>query len=235
MTLTIHPLQGIPEVSRGDDLPALLLASLETSGLALENGDVVVITHKVVSKAEGAVVPLTGDDEDAAYRRIVLDESVEVLRRRGGLVIARTRHGFICANAGVDRSNSAPGTVVLLPRDPDRSAHGIRMALEAASGSSIAVIVSDTFGRPWRRGLVDVAIGLSGIAALLDLKGTSDALGRELAVTEIAIIDEIAAAADLVMGKADAVPAALLRGLDLAPGDGRATDLVRPASEDLFR
>ncbi len=235
MTLTIHPLQGIPEVSRGDDLPALLLASLETAGLALENGDVVVITHKVVSKAEGAVVPLTGDDEDAAYRRIVLDESVEVLRRRGGLVIARTRHGFICANAGVDRSNSAPGTAVLLPQDPDRSAHGIRMALEAASGSSIVVIVSDTFGRPWRRGLVDVAIGLSGAEALLNLRGTTDAGGRALSVTEIAIIDEIAAAADLVMGKADAVPAALLRGLDLAPGGGRATDLVRPASEDLFR
>lgn len=235
MTLTIHPLRGIPEVSRGDDLPGLLLASLETAGLALENGDVVVITHKVVSKAEGAVVPLTGDDEDTAHRRVVLDESVEVLRKRGDLVIARTRHGFICANAGVDRSNAAPGTAVLLPQDPDRSAHGIRMALEAASGSSIVVIVSDTFGRPWRRGLVDVAIGLSGIAALLDLRGTTDAVGRELAVTEIAIIDEIAAAADLVMGKVDAVPAALLRGLNLEPGSGRATDLVRPAAEDLFR
>ena len=233
--LTIHPLRGIPEVSRGDDLPGLLLASLEAAGLALADGDVVVITHKIVSKAEGAVAPMTGDDEDAAYRRIVLDESVEILRRRGDLVIARTRHGFICANAGVDRSNAAPGTAVLLPRDPDRSAHGIRMALEAASGSSIAVIVSDTFGRPWRRGLVDVAIGLSGIEALLDLRDTTDAGGRDLAVTEIAVIDEIAAAADLVMGKADAVPAALLRGLDLAPGDGRAVDLVRPASEDLFR
>jgi coenzyme F420-0:L-glutamate ligase/coenzyme F420-1:gamma-L-glutamate ligase len=235
MTLTIHPLRGIPEVSRGDDLPALLLTSLESAGFALENGDIVVITHKVVSKAEGAVIPLTGDDEDTAYRRVVLDESVEVLRKRGDLVIARTRHGFICANAGVDRSNAAPGTAVLLPRDPDRSAHGIRMALEAASGSSIVVIISDTFGRPWRRGLVDVAIGLSGAEALLDLRGTTDAGGRELSVTEIAVIDEIAAAADLVMGKADAVPAALLRGLELAPGDGRAVDLVRPAAEDLFR
>ncbi len=233
--LTIHPLPGIPEVSRGDDLPAMLLVALETAGLALEDGDVVVITHKVVSKAEGAVAPLTGDDEDAAYRRLVLDESVEVLRRRGDLVIARTRHGFICANAGVDRSNAAPGTAVLLPPDPDRSAHRIRMALEAASGSSIAVVVSDTFGRPWRRGLVDIAIGLSGIEALLDLRGTTDAGGRQLAVTEIAVVDEIAAAADLVMGKADAVPAALLRGLNLTPGRGRATDLVRPASEDLFR
>ncbi len=235
MTLTIHPLLGIPEVSEGDDLPRLLLSSLDSAGLALVDGDVVVITHKIISKAEGAVMPLAGDDEDAAYRRIVLDESVEVLRRRGDLVIARTRHGFICANAGVDRSNAAAGVAVLLPRDPDRSAHGIRRALEVASGSSIAVIVSDTFGRPWRRGLVDVAIGLSGVDALLDLKGTTDASGRELAVTEIAVVDEIAAAADLVMGKADAVPAALIRGLDVAGGEGRATDLVRPPHEDFFR
>jgi len=165
----------------------------------------------------------------------VLDESVEVLRRRGDLVIARTRHGFICANAGVDRSNAAAGTVVLLPQDPDQSAHGIRMALEAASGASIAVIVTDTFGRAWRRGLVDIAIGLSGTAALLDLKGEVDASGRELAVTEIAVIDEIAAAADLVMGKADGIPAALLRGLAVSSGDGRATDLIRLPREDLFR
>jgi len=235
MTLTIHPLRGIPEVSRGDDLSRLLLASLQTDGLTLEDRDVIVITHKIVSKAEGAVSSLESDDEDAAYRRIVAEEAVEVLRRRGDLVIARTRHGFICANAGVDRSNATAGTAILLPRDPDRSAHSIRMALEAASGSSIAVIVSDTFGRPWRRGLVDVAIGLSGVEALLDLRGTTDAYGRELAVTEIAVVDEIAAAADLVMGKADAVPAALLRGLTVAFGDGRATDLVRPPHEDLFR
>ena len=235
MTLTIHPLRGIPEVSRGDDLPQLLLASLQMDGFTLEDGDVIVITHKIVSKAEGAVSSLESDDEDAAYRRVVLEEAVEVLRRRGDLVIARTRHGFICANAGVDRSNATAGTAILLPRDPDRSAHSIRMALEAASGSSIAVIVSDTFGRPWRRGLVDVAIGLSGVEALLDLRGTTDAYGRELAVTEIAVVDEIAAAADLVMGKADAVPAALLRGLTVAFGDGRATDLVRPPHEDLFR
>jgi len=235
MTLTIHPLRGIPEVSRGDDLPQLLLASLQMDGFTLEDGDVIVITHKIVSKAEGAVSSLESDDEDAAYRRVVLEEAVEVLRRRGDLVIARTRHGFICANAGVDRSNATAGTAILLPRDPDRSAHSIRMALEAASGSSIAVIVSDTFGRPWRRGLVDVAIGLSGVEALLDLRGTTDAFGRELAVTEIAVVDEIAAAADLVMGKADAVPAALLRGLTVAVGDGRATDLVRPPHEDLFR
>jgi coenzyme F420-0:L-glutamate ligase len=237
MTLTIYPLRGIPEVTRGDDLPRLLLASLAASTLALQDRDVVVVTHKIVSKAEGAVRSLPSDhaEAEAAYRAIVLDEAAEVLRRRGHLAITRTRHGFICANAGVDRSNAAEGTAVLLPRDPDRSAHGIRMALEAASGASLVVIVSDTFGRPWRRGLVDVAIGVSGVAALLDLKDTIDASGRRLAVTEIALVDEVAAAADLVMGKSEAVPAALVRGLDLEPGDGRATDLVRPAGEDLFR
>ncbi len=235
MTLVIHPLADIPEVIRGDDLPVLLLAAISGAGLQLEDGDVVVVTHKIVSKAEGAVVPLDEDDEDASYRRIVLQEAAEIIRRRGDLVITKTRHGFICANAGVDRSNAADGTAVLLPVEPDRSAHGIRMALEATTGTRIAVVVSDTFGRPWRRGLTDVAIGLSGMSAILDLKGTSDASGRELHVTEIAVVDEIAAAADLVMGKASAIPAALLRGLEFEPGHGRATDLVRSASEDMFR
>lgn len=233
MTVSIHPLAGIPEITTDSDLPRLLLAAIADAGLTLADRDIVVVTHKIVSKAEGAVVPLTGD-EDAAYRRLVLDEAADVIRRRGDLVIARTHHGFVCANAGVDRSNAAQGSAVLLPRDPDRSAHRIRKALEAASDTSIVVIISDTFGRPWRRGLVDIAIGLSGAEALLDLKNTIDASGRRLSVTEIALIDEVAAAADLVMGKADSVPAALVRGLHLAPGDGRATDLVRPPSEDLF-
>lgn len=234
MTLTIHPLPGIPEVTGGDDLPGLLLAAVGAAGLTLGAGDVLVVTHKVVSKAEGAVVSLEGDDEDAAYRRVVLDEAAEVIRLRGDLVIARTRHGFICANAGVDRSNAAPGTAVLLPHDPDRSAHGIRMALEAATGVDVVVVVSDTFGRPWRRGLVDVAVGISGMEAILDLRGTTDAAGRELHVTEIALADEIAAAADLVMGKAARVPAALLRGLAVPRGEGRAVDMVRPPEEELF-
>jgi len=234
MTLTIHPLPGIPEVAAGDDLPALLLAAISRAGLTLEAGDVLVVTHKVVSKAEGAVVTLEGNEE-RAYRSLVLSEAAEVIRRRGDLVIARTKHGFICANAGVDRSNAAPGTAVLLPHDPDRSAHGIRMALRAATGVDLVVVISDTFGRPWRRGLTDVAIGLSGMEAILDLKGTRDAGGRELQVTEVAIIDEIAAAADLVMGKAASVPAALVRGLTVPRGEGRAIDLVRPADEDMFR
>jgi coenzyme F420-0:L-glutamate ligase/coenzyme F420-1:gamma-L-glutamate ligase len=235
VTLTIHSVPGIPEVERGDDLPRLVLDALEGAGLELEHGDVLVVTHKIVSKAEGAVRSLDGEDEEREYRRIVLDEASAVVRRRGDLVIAITEHGFICANAGVDRSNAAEGTAVLLPRDPDRSAHAIRMALEAATGATIAVVVSDTFGRPWRRGLTDVAIGVSGMEAILDLRGTRDMQGRELAVTEVAIVDEIAAAADLVMGKATGVPVALLRGLEWAPGDGRAVDLVRSPDEDLFR
>jgi len=231
--LRIIPFEGLPEIEAGADLPGLLLDALVRRDEQLADGDIVVVTHKVVSKAEGAVAEL-GADEETSYRRIVLDEAEEVLRRRGDLVIARTSHGFICANAGVDRSNAPARTVILLPTDPDRSAHGVRSALEAATGASIGVVVSDTFGRPWRRGLVDVAIGISGIESLLDLKGTRDAGGRELEVTEIAVADAVAAAADLVMGKAAAIPAALVRGLDLA-GTGRAADLIRPASEDLFR
>ena len=234
MTLSVYPLPGIPEVAAGDDLPVLLLAALGRAGLTPQPGDVLVVTHKIVSKAEGAVVALTGDEE-RAYRELVLDQAVEVLRRRGDLVIARTKHGFICANAGVDRSNAAPGTAVLLPHDPDRSAHGIRMALRAATGVDLAVIISDTFGRPWRRGLTDVAIGVSGMLPILDLKGTFDAAGRELHVTEVAVVDEIAAAADLVMGKAAAVPAALVRGVEIPKGEGRAADMVRPDGEDMFR
>jgi coenzyme F420-0:L-glutamate ligase/coenzyme F420-1:gamma-L-glutamate ligase len=233
MPLTIHPLTGIPEITRGDDLPSLLLEALGRSDLDLRNRDIVVVTHKAVSKAEGAVVEVEPEDE-VAYRQLIRDEAIEVIRRRGDLVIARTRHGFVCANAGVDRSNAAPGTVVLLPRDPDRSAHSIRQALQAATGVSIAVLITDTFGRPWRHGLVDVAIGVSGVDAILDLKGDTDQQGRTLAVTEIAVVDEIAAAADLVMGKANAIPAALVRGLDLPEGDGRATDLVRSPTQDLF-
>jgi coenzyme F420-0:L-glutamate ligase/coenzyme F420-1:gamma-L-glutamate ligase len=233
VTLTITPLPGIPEIAQGDDLPALLLDAIRRAGLEPAAGDVLVVTHKVVSKAEGAVEVLEGDEEPA-YRALAAREAVEIIRRRGDLIIARTKHGFICANAGVDRSNAAPGTAVLLPHDPDRSAHGIRMAIRAATGVDLAVVISDTFGRPWRKGLVDVAIGLSGMEAILDLRGTTDANGRELHVTEVAVIDEIAAAADLVMGKATAIPAALLRGLSGPWGEGRARDLVRGAEEDMF-
>ena len=231
MSIEIFPVGGIPEVTPGDDLTALIIEGLGASGIALLNHDVVVVTHKVVSTAEGRIE--TAPD-DRAYRKLAEREARSVLRRRGDLLITQTEHGFICANAGVDRSNVPNGYAVLLPIDSDRSAHRIRVNLERATGTTIAIVVTDTFGRPWRRGLVDVAIGVSGLPAILDLRGSPDAHNRTMNVTEIAIVDEIAAAADLVMGKVDAIPVAVVRGLDLA-GDGRATDLIRPPEEDMFR
>jgi coenzyme F420-0:L-glutamate ligase/coenzyme F420-1:gamma-L-glutamate ligase len=181
---------------------------------------VVVVTHKIVSKAEGAVREVVGDPEEFK-RALVESEATSIIRRRGPLIIAETRHGFICANAGVDRSNAEPGTMILLPEDPDRSAHRIRTRLNRRFGAEVAVIISDTFGRPWRRGLTDIAIGVSGMAAILDLKGTNDWMGYELEVTEVAVADELASAADLVMGKASGIPAALIRGFAAPPGEGR--------------
>ncbi len=232
MTLEIVPVAGIGIVSPGDDLAGVLASALEP--LAPASGDVLVVTHKIVSKAEGAVVEIDGDEEEFR-RRLIESEAVSIVRRRGDLIIAETKHGFICANAGIDRSNAAPGTMILLPDDPDRSAHRIRIRLRQHFSVDVPVIISDTFGRPWRKGLTDVAIGLSGIEAILDLKGTSDWSGHELEVTEVAVADELAAAADLVMGKASGIPAALIRGYEGLRGDGRGQDLVRPANEDLFR
>ncbi len=231
MSIEIHPIRGIPEVVPGDDLAALIVDGLAVSQIVLTDRDIVVVTHKVISKSEGRIERVS---DDRAYRALAEREARSILRRRGDLLIAQTEHGFICANAGVDRSNVADGWAILLPTDPDRSAHRIRLRIEQAMGVSIAVVVTDTFGRPWRRGLVDVAIGVSGLPAILDLRGEPDGQGRTMNVTEIAIVDEIAAAADLVMGKADAIPAAVVRGLDLT-GNGRATDLVRPPEEDMFR
>jgi coenzyme F420-0:L-glutamate ligase/coenzyme F420-1:gamma-L-glutamate ligase len=198
------------------------------------DGDVLVVTHKVVSKAEGRVVTVVG--EEVEFKRALVEaESTRIVRRRGNLVIAETKHGFICANAGVDRSNAQPGTLILLPEDPDRSAHRIRIHIQRRFGVDVPVIISDTFGRPWRRGLTDIAIGVSGLVAVIDLRGTPDSMGRVLDVTEIAAADELAAAADLVMGKASGIPAALIRGYDGPRGEGRSHDLVRPPDEDLFR
>jgi len=229
--LVIEGIEGIPEIQPGDDLAELIVTALAGNDCELQDGDIVVVTHKVVSKQEGRLVEIP---DEATYRSLVEDEAMEVIRRRGDLVIARTRHGFICANAAVDRSNIAEGYALLLPIDPDRSAHRLRTLIERATGTSIGLVITDTFGRPWRRGLVDVAIGMSGLPAIVDLRGTTDAHGNELSVTEVAIVDEIAAAADLVMGKATQIPIAVVRGLDLT-GSGRAQDLVRPAGEDLFR
>ncbi|RLE14904.1 MAG: coenzyme F420-0:L-glutamate ligase [Actinobacteria bacterium] len=229
--LEIRPVMGIGEINPGDDLAGLIVDAISADGWTLEDKDVIVVTHKVVSKQEGRIAEVP---DEATYRALIEDEAVRIVRRRGDLVIAQTRHGFICANAAVDRSNVAEGLALLLPVDPDRSAHRLRRLIERATGVSIAVIITDTFGRPWRRGLVDVAIGVSGIPSIVDLRGTTDAHGNELNVTEVAVVDEIAAAADLVMGKATQIPVAVVRGLDLE-GAGRATDLVRPADEDLFR
>ncbi len=230
-TLEVRGVAGIPEIQPGDDLAALIVEAIRDDGWELEDRDIVVVTHKVVSKQEGRIVEVP---DDATYRSLVEDEATEIIRRRGDLVIARTRHGFICANAAVDRSNIADGFALLLPVDPDRSAHRLATLIGRATGVSVGVVITDTFGRPWRRGLVDVAIGVSGLPSIIDLRGTVDAHGNQLNVTEVAIVDEIAAAADLVMGKATQIPVAVIRGLNLS-GSGRATDLVRPADEDLFR
>jgi coenzyme F420-0:L-glutamate ligase/coenzyme F420-1:gamma-L-glutamate ligase len=232
VTLQVFPLLGIGAVRQGDEVVDALAAALEP--LSPEEGDVLVVTHKIVSKAEGRVVQVSGDEE-SFKRDLVESEAVSIVRRRGDLIIAETKHGFICANAGVDRSNAEPGTMILLPDDPDRSAHRIRTRLERRFGVDVPVIISDTFGRPWRRGLTDIAIGVSGLEAVVDLKGTPDWAGRELQVTEIAVADEIASAADLVMGKSAGIPAALVRGYEGPRGEGRGRDLVRSADEDLFR
>jgi len=232
VTLQILPLTGIGPVHPGDEITDILTNAL--TPLTPASGDVLVVTHKIVSKAEGRVVTIEGDEEEFK-RKLVESEAVSVVRRRGNLIIAETEHGFICANAGVDRSNAEPGSMILLPEDPDRSAHRIRVRLEHFFDIDISVIISDTFGRPWRRGLTDIAIGVAGLEAVIDLRGTNDWAGRELEVTEIAIADELAAAADLVMGKADGIPAALIRGYQGPRGEGRGSDLVRAPEEDMFR
>lgn len=231
--LRVVPVPGLPEVRPGDDLAGMVAAACEAA-IGLHDGDVVVVTQKVVSKAEGRLVDI---DPETSHRPIVEAESVRILRRRGDLIIAETEHGFVCANAGVDLSNVEAGQAALLPEDPDRSARRIRDALTHRFGVEVAVIVSDTFGRPWRRGVTDVAIGVAGLRPVIDLRGTADALGRELQVTEVAVADELAAAAELVMGKSTGIAVAVLRGVDPAwLGDGSVVDdLVRRPDEDLFR
>ncbi|MFN2505655.1 MAG: coenzyme F420-0:L-glutamate ligase, partial [Acidimicrobiales bacterium] len=202
--LRLIPVVGLPEVRPGDRL-----AELIAPRAGLEEGDVVVVTQKAVSKAEGRVVECHGDDP-GSRRSLIERESVRVLRRRGDLVISETAHGFVCANAGIDFSNVPDGQAALLPVDSDRSARRVRDGLLALTGRRVAVIVSDTFGRPWRRGLTDVAIGCAGVAAVLDLRGEPDASGRALRVTEVAVADELAGAAELVMGKAAGIAAVVV-------------------------
>ena len=236
MSLTIHPVHGIPEISEGIDLGGLLGEICSATDVGLIDGDVLVVTQKIVSKAEGAVIEIDQDDP-LSHKPVVEREAVRILRRRGDLIITETKHGFVCANAGIDLSNVTRGHAALLPEDSDRSARRIRDRILGTHGVSIGVIVSDTFGRPWRRGVTDVAIGCAGIAAVVDLRGTEDSLGRELMVTEVCVADELAAAADLVCGKAEGIPVALVRGVDpswLRDSSVRE-EIVRNPAEDLFR
>ncbi len=229
--IEVLPVDGIDEITPGTDLAALVI-----DRLPLQHHDVVVITQKIVSKAEGAIEAIDPDDP-LSHKPLVEREAVRVLRRRGELLITETKHGFVCANSGIDLSNVERGQAALLPDDSDRSAHYVVDAVRGRLGIEIAVVVSDTFGRPWRRGVTDVAIGSAGLRPVLDLRGTTDALGRELTVTEVAIVDEIASAADLVMGKARNVPIAVVRGgPDEWFGDGSVQDdIVRDPADDLFR
>jgi coenzyme F420-0:L-glutamate ligase / coenzyme F420-1:gamma-L-glutamate ligase len=229
--VTLTPIMGLPEIGAGDDLGAMIATALSESGPAPRDGDILVVTSKVVSKAEARVVAASREEAIAA-------ETVRVVARRGPTTIAQTRHGFVLAAAGVDASNTAPGTVVLLPEDPDESARRLRKALRARFGVLVGVVVTDTMGRPWRAGQTDTAIGAAGVQPLRDHRGETDTFGNTLEVTVSAVADEIAAAGDLVKEKALQIPVALVRGLSSlvteADGPG-ARALVRPAAEDMFR
>jgi len=240
--ISLIPVRGLPEIRQDDDLAALVAARIE-----LEDGDVLVLAHKVVSKAEGRVVriddyepseravELAGAERDPRELEVVLREAKRIVRERGPLVIAETAHGFVCASAGVDHSNAPePGTLVLLPVDPDASARGVRERLRELTGRSVGVIVADSFGRPFRHGTTDVAIGLAGVPPLADLRGTTDRRGYELRSSRVAVADQLAGAADLARGKAEGVPGVVVRGLRLE-GEGRAREIVIEAELDLFR
>jgi len=242
----VLPLAGIPELEEGDDLAGLLAESAIAMG-GLEDGDVVVVVQKAVSKVEGRIVrlgevepsdrarELAGDEGDPRRVEAILRESRRIVRSRPPLLIVETRHGFVCASAGIDLSNAkGPDTVVLLPVDPDASARSLRGRLSELTGAAVGVIVSDSFGRPFRQGTTDVALGVAGLEALRDLRGVRDAAGYELHTTQIAVADEIAGAAELVLGKTRGVPAAVVRGV-AAQGDGRGVDLLMPPERDLFR
>lgn len=248
MEVRIIPVRGLPEIQHGDNLAALLCEVLRRSGQELMDGDVLVLAQKAVSKAEGRLVSLAEVEPSAFARRVaaqtgkdprevelILSESNRMVRMARGSLIMETRHGFVCANAGLDHSNVSAGHVCLLPVDPDRSAREIRTQLKRLTGADVAVIIADTFGRPWRLGQTNVAIGLAGMRPFQDYRGRVDTFGNELRVTQIAVADELAAAAELVMGKTEGVPAVIIRGCAYLRGEGAATEYVRPAETDLFR
>lgn len=228
--ITIIPVKNFPEINAGDDLIGLLINSLEDSNVSIEENDIIVLTQKIVSKSESRLRNL----EDTSFEELLAEESTEIIRKRGDLVIARTKHGFICANAGIDKSNIEDGHALLLPIDPDRSASKYREQIYTRLQKKVAVIISDTFGRPWRVGQVNFAIGSSGIEPLVSYIGSTDTFENELNATEIAIIDEIASSAELVMEKTLNIPIAILRGVNYRDSKNNAKDLIRKKDEDFF-
>jgi coenzyme F420-0:L-glutamate ligase/coenzyme F420-1:gamma-L-glutamate ligase len=248
-SVTVTGVEGIPEIRPGDDLARFITEAAEAQGTPLEEGDVLIVTQKVVSKSEGRFVDLADVEpsplavelaanweKDARHVEVVLRESRRIVRMDHGVIICETRHGFVCANAGVDASN-VPGNdrVLLLPVDPDESAQRIRKGVLAATGADVAVIISDTFGRPWRTGYTEVAIGVAGMLPIVDYVGQADAQGRELRATWICVADELASCAELVTGKVNQVPAAIIRGYRVPEGEGSAREIVRQAERDMFR
>jgi coenzyme F420-0:L-glutamate ligase len=233
--ISLIPVPGIPEIHPGDVLAEIIAQATQTEPTLLD-GDVLVVTQKIVSKAEGRLVAVDPDDPHS-HEYLVMDEAVRVLRRREHLLITETRHGFVCANSGVDRSNLNPGWAALLPLDSDRSARRIRDGLRARLGVEVGIVISDTFGRPWRQGLTDVAIGCAGIAAVVDLRGELDANGREMQVTTVCVADELAGAAELVMGKSASIPVAIVRGVESSwlRESSVKDEIVRSYAEDMFR
>jgi len=248
-TIAIIPIPGIPQVRPGDDLPSLLLEAIDRAKVGLKNGDILVICQKIVSKAEGAIVDLKTIDpspfaqqiatmweKDPRAVEVVLRQSSRIIRMKNGVIITETKQGWVCANSGVDESNSLGEEIaIVLPQDPDASARTLRVAIQERRSITIGVIITDTFGRPWRDGLVEFALGVSGFEPLLDLRGTSDLQGRELHHTVVAVADELAAAAGLVMEKGAAIPAVIIRGYQFIPAEGDGKKLIRPAEADLFR
>lgn len=248
-TIAIIPIPGVPQIQPGDDLPSLLLEAIDAAKVGLKDGDILVMCQKIVSKAEGAVLDLKTVtpspfakqiaemwEKDPRMVEVVLTESSRIIRMKDGVIITETKHGWVCANSGVDASNTiAEDVVILLPKDPDASARNIRVAIQERRSISIGVIITDTFGRPWRDGLVEFALGVSGLDPLDDQRGEVDLQGRELHHTVVAVADELAAAAGLLMEKSAAVPAIIIRGYKFTPAEVGSDSLKRPADTDLFR
>lgn len=246
--ITIFGLEGIPIIKAGDDLGEIIVRAAERMGVGIEDGDVVVVTQKIVSKAEGRLINLDGvrpssfaeevarsSGKDPRHVEVILRETHRIVKMKGHVLIMETKHGFVCANAGVDLSNVGGGKASLLPEDPDESARRIRMRIMELTGKDVAVIITDTWGRPWRLGQVDFAIGVAGMKPLKDYRGEEDPFGYELTVTNIAVADELAAAAELAKGKLSGIPAVIIRGYEYPKGEGRAKDMNRPQTDDLFR